>query len=542
MRIVLRPSITTARRRGSAALWAWPGLLLLTLATRLPLQSDWLYHWDSINFALALERFDIAQGQPHAPGYLLYVLAGRGAAALTGDAQRGYVLLAMLGSALAAIALFDLGRRLWDVQTGWLAALLLLFSPLFWFYGEVALPHTLDALAVIGAATLSWRVAQGEQRLALPLALWLGLAGGMRQQTLVFMLPLALVAGWRAPWRWRIAALTALTLTVLLWLIPLLQLSGGLGRYLAIVGSYSATFDRPTSVLLGASWQGLQHNLDKLARYTLWGWAGGLALLPGLLVRLVSGPHPRLRSPLSRFAGEGLVRMTRLSRRNRGWGLPMFGEGAGGAGLSIAGLFALWMLPCLLFYSLIHMGQQGLIFVYLPALLLLSARGGALALERWRWGAALPALALLVNLALYLAAPVELLPGRFKVLSQATIRRHDAEIAAQIEAVRRDLPPGALLLADEWRFPQYYLPEVALLPYRHPDDETPVAIELDATQQAQLAQATALAWYEPTLDGYNRAPEQTTLAAERQGVRLRVLTRTADQRFYVTSSGFGVER
>ena len=46
----------------------------LTLITRLPFSGAILYHWDSINFALALEHFDVALGQPHIPGYLLYVL------------------------------------------------------------------------------------------------------------------------------------------------------------------------------------------------------------------------------------------------------------------------------------------------------------------------------------------------------------------------------------------------------------------------------------------------------------------------------------
>ena len=127
-------------------------LILLTLLTRLPLQSQYLYHWDSVNFAFAVRKFDMAAGAPHAPGYLCYVLLGRAAAALTGSAERGYVLLAILGTALAAWALYDLGRRLWNPRVGWFASLLLLSSPLYWFYGEVALPHTLDALMVIVSA------------------------------------------------------------------------------------------------------------------------------------------------------------------------------------------------------------------------------------------------------------------------------------------------------------------------------------------------------------------------------------------------------
>ena len=150
------------------------------------------------------------------------------------------------------------------------------FSPLYWFYGEIALPHTLDALMVIVAATLSWRVWRGEARLATMLALWLGLAGGCASRRWCFC----------CRWPWSPAGdclcatlflcLAILTVTTLAWLLPLLHLSGGWTRYWSVVKAYSEMFDRPTSVFLGAGWHGLHHNLSKLFRYTLWAWAFGL--------------------------------------------------------------------------------------------------------------------------------------------------------------------------------------------------------------------------------------------------------------------------
>ncbi|NJN98099.1 MAG: hypothetical protein HC875_30460 [Anaerolineales bacterium] len=38
------------------------GLGLLTLLFRLPFVGQTLYHWDSINFALSLQHFDVAKG------------------------------------------------------------------------------------------------------------------------------------------------------------------------------------------------------------------------------------------------------------------------------------------------------------------------------------------------------------------------------------------------------------------------------------------------------------------------------------------------
>ncbi|HXW01616.1 MAG TPA: hypothetical protein VEC93_24610, partial [Anaerolineae bacterium] len=47
------------------------GLFALGVLSRLPFTGDILYHWDSINFALSLQHFDVAAGQPHVPGYIL---------------------------------------------------------------------------------------------------------------------------------------------------------------------------------------------------------------------------------------------------------------------------------------------------------------------------------------------------------------------------------------------------------------------------------------------------------------------------------------
>ena len=49
----------------------------LTLATRWPYRVRLLPTWDAVQFALALERYDVVRHQPHPPGYILYVALGR---------------------------------------------------------------------------------------------------------------------------------------------------------------------------------------------------------------------------------------------------------------------------------------------------------------------------------------------------------------------------------------------------------------------------------------------------------------------------------
>src|SRR5262249_51938782 len=157
----------------------------------------------------------------------LYVLLGRIVNAALGDPQRALVAISAVSSGLAVAALCLLGRRMFGRGTGIAAALLLAASPLFWFYGAIALPHCLDALMVIGAVWLLYEIRRGAAALTVPAALWLGIAGGLRPQTQLFLAPLAFYAGCYLDWRRRILGVAVLAAIDLLWFVPLIELSGG---------------------------------------------------------------------------------------------------------------------------------------------------------------------------------------------------------------------------------------------------------------------------------------------------------------------------
>jgi 4-amino-4-deoxy-L-arabinose transferase-like glycosyltransferase len=409
-------------------------LAAAAMLSRLPFVATVLYHWDSVNFARAIERFDVAAGQPHVPGYILYVALTRLVNGVAGDARGTLVGISIAGSGLSVAALYALGRAMFDRTAAVTAALLLASSPLFWFYGEIGLPHPLDAFAVIAAVWLLYRVVRGEVRMLLPAAVWLGIAGGLRPQTQVFLAPLALYAAWHAPLRSRFVALVALALVDLAWFVPLVELSGGLSRYLAVTSAFTAEFNTTTAIVTGGLW-GLRRNAVKLGMYTLYAWSFG-----GLPVALVL---PLLWSQL-RHGGR------RVLGDQRAWCL------------------ALWVVPVVAYYLLVHMGQQGLVFVFLPALCLLSGAGVSLLGRARPHVVPVATLALVAgNGALFLLAPTYPLGGdRPKLLTVDTLRRHDASYLARTAAVRRLFAPQhTVIVSAAWRFPEYYLPEYRLLRY-----------------------------------------------------------------------------
>jgi hypothetical protein len=413
-------------------------LFVLSVLTRLPLIGEILYHWDAINFAKALERFDVWAGQPHVPGYILYVGVTKLVHLLLPDAQATLVAVSMVASALAIVFLYFLGRDIFNRTIGWMAALFLAASPLFWFYGVIALPHTLDAFVVIILVWLFYRILQGETHLVIPAAIGLGIAGGLRPQTQIFLLPLAVFAVWRTGLRRAFYAGLTLALVNLAWFIPLIWSTGGIRMYFYILGKYSANFNDTTSVF-SAGILGFSRNIRKLVMYSMYGWS--LFAIPSFI-----GGALFAWQEIIKPREHGLVE--RLASTLRGLNTPRFW------------FFVLWMAPSLAYYAFIHMGQQGLVFVFLPALLLFSAVAvDHFNRRRQSLVQLLVASFLIINGAIFLVAPTYPLGvDRFKLLTLDTIREHDKYYLARFEGVQNNFSPAhTLLITYEWVFSDYYL-------------------------------------------------------------------------------------
>ncbi len=442
-----------------------PCLVLFCVGVLLrgPFMGKILYHWDSINFAYSLQQFDVAKGQPHVPGYILYVFLARLVNLIFNDAQLTLVTISVISTGLAIAWLYLLGSIMFNRAIGLLAALFLASSPLFWFYGEIALPHTLDTFSVILIAWFLYQIMQGGDRFVIPLAIWLALAGGMRPQTEVFLAPLTLYAlmvyllesrsgdaVWQGLNKTRlktvIVALIIFLGVNLAWFVPLLWLSGGYSRYFQIMAQFSDEFQTTTSVFKEAGWVGLRRNIIKLTMYTLYAW--GLPLIPVLVagVKLLKSSSVQAISKLA----------LRFQNLKRFWFLFC------------------WIVPSFVYYLFIHMGQQGLVFVYLPALLLISAASVHYLAELTAFStmSGLKKFAIvgliIANGLIFVAMPTYPLGSdSFKLLTHDTLRLHDSSYLSRFEAVRQQLPPShTFILASQWRFPQYYLPEYKLLPYK----------------------------------------------------------------------------
>lgn len=401
-------------------------LFISALASRIPFTSGFLYHHDSCQFALALKKYDIALHQPHPPGYFLHVMLGRLVNLATDDANAVFVSLSVFFSALTVVAIYYLGKELYFRNAALLAAALAITSPSFWFHGEVALTYVLEAFFSTVIAFFCWQVSRGKHDLLWLAAILLGITGGIRQNTPVFLFPLWLYAMKDLPPRKIIASLALFGVVSLSWFIPMVWMTGGWNHYRnafqelwLFTAGHNSVFER--------GWPFFSLYASALLHFVIYGIGFGLPIL-------------------------GLTAYSLLKRKFE----P--------SGRQRTVFFSLWILPAFLFYLFIfiHPANPGYSLIFLPALLILTAASTEQLAGRIRkatnrdFRVALACGLIISNtfIFLFLNIPV----------SYQEIRNHDRRLSALLASFRAFDPSNTAIFARPsitygFRHIMYYLPE-----------------------------------------------------------------------------------
>lgn len=444
---VLKPGTWLALLTSDAGLAV--AFFVVGVISRIPFRSQLLYHWDSVNFALGMDQFDVRIHQPHPPGYLLYVLLGRLVNLLVGDANASLVWISVVFGGLVASVVYLLGRRLFDRTEATIGALFALTGPAFWFYGGVALTYILEAFFVTAIALTCLETLRGNWQMALLSALLLGLAGGIRQTTLVLMLPLWLFSLRRCHWWASLIAIFLVGLTVMAWLVPTIILSGGLGPYLeasrSIGGGVLSNYE------LFSGGQSLLISLGpfvRLGMYLVYGLMLGFVPLLYEVIKVLGSD----RTWLSRWLCDDRVHV-----------------------------IALWLIPNLALYAPL-VRAPGHTFSFMPALVLMAAAAlvmfghdlaGWLSLSAGRLTRSLTGLILVVNVAFFLAAPPFLFDVHRVVAttpSWPTIRYRDRYLAERVTCITQHFDAATTVIlatGPDFRHPDYYLRDYYALNHRN---------------------------------------------------------------------------
>ena len=318
-------------------------LTLLIVITRIPFVSKYLYEWDSVNYALGFENFDIVHHQPHPPGYILYIGLGRVINTIFNDPNATMIFISIVFSIITVILIYFLAKQMFSRQFAIIAALLLVFNPLFWYYGEISTIYPTQAFLATTVAYLSYQVFRGREKFFYPSIIALGLAGGFRQDLIIYMFPLWFFCAFyhkRDPNR-LLKAIIVLIPSVLVWVIPTMIFSGGYEQYSQASSTlYKIAFPR-ASILFGST---ITNKLTAVGSYVTW---LGLALTySGIIIMAL----------FTKYVGKGPKHIFRENMRDY---RVIF--------------LVLWFLPASIMYLLIHIAKPGYMLVFIPVLAIVLA-------------------------------------------------------------------------------------------------------------------------------------------------------------------------
>ncbi|MGE5701369.1 MAG: hypothetical protein ACM32O_02465 [Clostridia bacterium] len=233
-------------------------LLLLLLAValflyRLPYAGIFAESWDSVDFALALERYDIFDMQPHFPGYPLYILLAKALLPLTADPVLALTWLAAATGSLSLFPFYVIAKEMIVSRLGtWFAVLLFAASPLLALASVQPMSETLGLFAVltleafvIRAVTRSKSNQLGATCIGATLfAALLGVRISYFAVGFVLLLPLLLLYRQRkamAGFLLELIIIGCVFLAALAaWLLPTAATEGGLGPFLALGTAFTS--------------------------------------------------------------------------------------------------------------------------------------------------------------------------------------------------------------------------------------------------------------------------------------------------------------
>jgi 4-amino-4-deoxy-L-arabinose transferase-like glycosyltransferase len=403
--------------------------LIFLISTRWPLAPKYLYYFDSVNFALALDNFNPALHQPQPPGYPLFVALARVFHLWIAAPHFVFLVMGILAALGAVVLIRILAREMFGEPAGTLAAALLAANPACWLSGISNQIRLFLALGAVGVALLGWRALRQP---AQSKPFWwacaaLGIFAGFRPVEAVLLLPLLLwiwMAGGRRPGRLAIGA-ALFAAVVLPWLTYTMVAAGGPRPYLDTIRMYATDQFRGSSAIFGAT---RRPAANMLAQAVVWNFLGAAVWLAAL-------PFLRRRSARTEWRRRGIF-------------------------------LAVWFVPPFLFSAFIHIGDPDHALTSIPVLCIVGGAVFAALLQRssvTRVRVTVCAV-VVVEAVLFFKPPLRLAkPSSYGAV--AAIDRITTSAFAALDRLRGDGPLVILHYGSgvTWRQISYYYPDDYLL-------------------------------------------------------------------------------
>jgi hypothetical protein len=402
-------------------------LYAITALSRLPFTSRMLYHMDSVQYALALDHYDIGLHQPHPPGYFVYILMGRVMHWIIDDVNSALIALSVIFTSGTVVVVYLLAKEMFDDRTALLAAVFAITSPNLWFHGAVAMNYGLESFFSVAIAYACWKIhVHHNERTLFFLAILMALSGGVRQNTPIFLIPLVIYACRNVPKPSLLRATLTFVAASSVWFAAMIIATGGWFAYLDAfreLWRFNTGHNSVFEVGIGR----LFFYGRTIRDFIVFGIGGGVAVWIFTLYVMVR------QNQLVNICKDKLL------------------------------FFAVWIAPPFLFYLLIfiHPANPGYVLVFTPPLFILLAKSVcflhlelSVRLHR-QWDLIVTILLVGINLYIFLLSTLP--------VSSFIIRKHDDDLDAMINYVQKFDPKSTAFFVNSsvfygYRQVMFYLP------------------------------------------------------------------------------------
>lgn len=215
-------------------------LFIIGILSRIPFIEKMQSHWDGAQYTIGVIRYSLVQNTPSPPGYPIYIALGKFANIFTQDPHLAILSVSVFLSAFSAVLFYFVGKTFFNRTVGFIASLIFLSSPVFYYFGITANPYGgLVATTLLLVLTV-YGIYCKNKNWGIGLSLVFSLAIGYRPQDTIFLTPLCILGLYGLSNKDRIYSVVAFIVASAFWAIPLFINAGGVGSYVDIMKNYTS--------------------------------------------------------------------------------------------------------------------------------------------------------------------------------------------------------------------------------------------------------------------------------------------------------------
>jgi len=198
--------------------------------------------WDTVDFALGIERYDIFQMQPHFPGYPIYMLFAKWINMVVNEPIISLSITSAISNILTVLFIYLTVRNLFNKTISFYVALLTIVNPALWLIGDQPMS---DSMGIMMVWLVLWIISKtiGSEtnyhfKIGIITSFIFGLSMGVRISyfpfAFILLNPLVLsTKGSKIGQLLKNSLYMGLSFSfgILVWLLPVAYTEGGVSRY-----------------------------------------------------------------------------------------------------------------------------------------------------------------------------------------------------------------------------------------------------------------------------------------------------------------------